>query len=87
MACIAWTWPSRRRRLTTSMLAGRNFGYEHHRIPALVAGIPTVDGGAIPTVRPDDGFDVIWAFPLDAVSRRWALGQVPQQLLDATPTR
>ena len=33
--------------------------YEHNRIPALVQGIPTVDGTVIPAVWPDDRFDVI----------------------------
>lgn len=56
--------------------------YEHHRIPALVAGFPTVDGAAIPAVWPDDRYDVIWTFSLDPAAGRYAFGQVPQQLLD-----
>jgi hypothetical protein len=56
--------------------------YEHVRIPALVAGFPTVDRGAIPSVWPDDRFDVIWTLTLDPVAGRYVFGQVPQQLLD-----
>jgi hypothetical protein len=56
--------------------------YEHHRIPALVQGFPTVDGAAIPPAWPDDRYDVIWTFAIDAVSGRYVFGQVPQQLLD-----
>jgi hypothetical protein len=56
--------------------------YEHGRIPALVAGFPTVDGTAIPSVWPDDRFDVIWTLTLDPVAGRYVFGQVPQQLLD-----
>jgi hypothetical protein len=56
--------------------------YEHHRIPALVQGIPTVGGTAIPAVWPDDRYDVIWTFTLDPATRRYVFGQVPQQLLD-----
>jgi hypothetical protein len=55
--------------------------YEHNRIPALVQGIPTVDGSAIPAVWPGDRFDVIWTFTLDRDGARYVFGQVPQQLL------
>ena len=57
--------------------------YEHHRIPALVAGFPTVAGTAIPSVWPDDRYDVIWTLTLDPVVGRYVFGQVPQQLLDS----
>jgi hypothetical protein len=56
--------------------------YEHVRIPALVAGFPTVDGSAIPSMWPDDRFDVIWTLTLEPVAGRYVFGQVPQQLLD-----
>ena len=56
--------------------------YEHHHIPALVRGIPTVDGTAIPAVWPDDRYDVIWTFALDPDGGHYVFGQVPQQLLD-----
>jgi hypothetical protein len=56
--------------------------YEHHRIPALVQDIPTVDGTAIPAVWPDDRYDVVWTFTLDPGTGRYVFGQVPQQLLD-----
>jgi hypothetical protein len=56
--------------------------YEHHRIPALVQGFPTIDGTAIPPAWPDDRYDVIWTFTIDGVSGRYVFGQVPQQLLD-----
>jgi hypothetical protein len=56
--------------------------YEHRGIPALVAGIPTVDDAAIPSVWPDDRYDVIWTLTLDPVAGRYVFGQVPQQLLD-----
>jgi hypothetical protein len=56
--------------------------YEHHRIPALVQGFPTVDGAAIPALWPDDRYDVIWTFSVDPVAGRYVFGQVPQQLLD-----
>ena len=55
--------------------------YEHNRIPALVQGIPTVDGTVIPAVWPYDRFDVIWTFTLDRDGARYVFGQVPQQLL------
>jgi hypothetical protein len=55
--------------------------YEHRGIPALVRGIPGVDGGAIPAVWPGDRFDVIWTFTLDRDGGRYVFGQVPQQLL------
>jgi hypothetical protein len=56
--------------------------YEHHRIPALVQGIPTVDGTAIPALWPDDRYDVIWTFTIDPDGGRYTFDQVPQQLLD-----
>jgi hypothetical protein len=56
--------------------------YEHHRIPALVQGIPTLDGAAIPAAWPDDRYDVIWTFDLNPVGGHYVFGQVPQQLLD-----
>jgi hypothetical protein len=56
--------------------------YEHLRIPALVQGIPTVDGSAIPAAWPADRYDVIWTLTLDSVAGRYVFGQVPQQLLD-----
>jgi hypothetical protein len=56
--------------------------YEHHRIPALVQGIPTVDGTAIPAVWPDDRYDIIWTFALYPDGGHYVFGQVPQQLLD-----
>lgn len=56
--------------------------YEHHRIPALVQGIPTVDGTAIPAVWPDDRYDVIWTFALNPDGGHYVFSQVPQQLLD-----
>jgi hypothetical protein len=56
--------------------------YEHDRIPALVAGFPTVAGTTIPSVWPDDRYDVIWTLTLDTVAGRYVFGQVPQQLLD-----
>lgn len=54
---------------------------EHNRIPALVRGIPTVDGTVIPAVWPDDRFNVIWTLTLDRDGARYVFGQVPQQLL------
>lgn len=56
--------------------------YEHHRIPALVRGIPTVDGTAVPAVWPDDRYDVIWTFSLNPATGRYVFNQVPEQLLD-----
>jgi hypothetical protein len=56
--------------------------YEHHRIPALVRGIPTVDGTAAPAVWPDDRYDVIWTFSLNPATARYVFNQVPEQLLD-----
>jgi hypothetical protein len=61
--------------------------YEHRRIPALVQGIPTVDGTAIPAAWPDDRYDVIWTLTLDPVAGRYMFGQVPQQLLDGDTDR
>ena len=55
--------------------------WEHHRIPALAAAIPTGDDTTIPAVWPGDRFDVIWTFTLDPDTGRYAFGQVPQQLL------
>ena len=51
------------------------------RIPALVAGFPTVDGTVIPTMWPGDRFDVSWTFTLDPDGGNYVFGQVPQQLL------
>lgn len=56
--------------------------YEHHRIPALVQGIPTVDGTVIPAAWPDDRYDVIWTFTLNPDGGHYVFSQVPQQLLD-----
>lgn len=56
--------------------------YEHVRIPALVAGFPTVDGAAIPSMWPDDRFDVTWTFTLNPAGGNYVFSQVPQQLLD-----
>jgi hypothetical protein len=56
--------------------------YQHDRIPALVRGLPTVDGTAVPVIWPDDRFDVIWTFSLDPATGRYVFGQVPEQLLD-----
>jgi hypothetical protein len=56
--------------------------YEHHRIPALVRGVPTVDGTAVPAVWPDDRYDVIWTFSLNPATGRYVFNQVPEQLLD-----
>lgn len=56
--------------------------YEHVRIPALVANFPTVEPTAIPSVWPDDRFDVIWTFTLNPGVGSYVFGQVPQQLLD-----
>jgi hypothetical protein len=56
--------------------------WEHNRIPLIAAAIPTKDPTAIPTTWPDDRFDIIWCFTLDAVDRpRYAFSQIPQQLL------
>jgi hypothetical protein len=55
--------------------------WEHDHIPALARSFPTVDA-TIPTVWPDDRFDVIWTFSLDPTTGRYVFGQVPQQLLE-----
>src|ERR1700759_215574 len=49
--------------------------YEHVRIPALVAGFPTVDGTAIPSVWPDDRFDVIWTVTLNPAGGNYVVSQ------------
>lgn len=56
--------------------------WEHHHIPALAQAIPTVDANTIPTVWPDDRFDVIWTFARDPATGRYVFGQTPQQLLE-----
>ena len=56
--------------------------YEHEHIPALLRGIPTVDGTAIPSRWPGDCCDVTWTLTLDPAAGRYVFGQVPQQLLD-----
>ena len=56
--------------------------WEHQHIPALAQAIPTLEATTIPTVWPGDRFDVIWTFALDPATRRYAFGQVPQQLLE-----
>jgi hypothetical protein len=61
--------------------------WEHHHIPDLARAIPTVDATTIPTVWPDDRFDVVWTFTLNPTGR-YVFGQVPQQLLPGdTDTR
>jgi len=55
--------------------------WEHEHIPAIAQRLPTVDATTIPTVWPDDRFDVIWTFELDTATGRYEFGQVAQQLL------
>jgi hypothetical protein len=56
--------------------------YEHDHISALLRGMPTVDGTAIPSRWPGNRYDVIWTRTLDPAAGRYAFGQVPQRLLD-----
>lgn len=55
--------------------------WEHHHIPILAKNIPTVEGTVIPTVWPDNRFDVIWSFTLNYELNQYIFSQVPQQLL------
>ncbi len=57
--------------------------WEHHHIPAIAAGLPTVPGTQIPATWPGDRFDVIWSFTLapDGSPAEYVFSQVPQQLL------
>ena len=56
--------------------------WDHNNIPALAKAIPTVDAANVPTVWPDDRFDVVWTFTLEQATGRYVFGQVPQQLLN-----
>jgi hypothetical protein len=54
--------------------------WEHGRIPALASALPLARGTVIPKSWPEDRYDVIWTFTLNA-DARYAFGQVPQLLL------
>jgi len=54
--------------------------WDHAHIPALASALPLVPGTVIPKTWPDDRFDVIWTFTLDA-NDEYAFSQVPQLLL------
>jgi hypothetical protein len=56
--------------------------WEHHRIPAIAAALPTSPGTQIPT-WPDDRFDMIWSFTRrPGVSPAgYAFSQIPQLVL------
>jgi hypothetical protein len=55
--------------------------WDHTHVPTLAQVIPTIDATTIPTVWPDDRFDVVSTFILNPGTGRFLFGQVPQQLL------
>ena len=57
--------------------------WEHSKIPMIASNIPTVPGTIIPSIWPDDRYDVIWCFNLHPGEGppRYTFGQIPQQLL------
>ena len=61
--------------------------WEHHHIPRIAVNIPVVPGTVIPSVWPDDRFDVIWSFTLVPGSNpvQYSFSQVPQRLLPGDP--
>jgi hypothetical protein len=54
--------------------------WEHGHIPLLASALPLARGTVIPKAWPDDRYDVIWTFTLEA-DAKYAFGQVPQLLL------
>ncbi|GAC1572392.1 MAG: hypothetical protein NVS3B7_03080 [Candidatus Elarobacter sp.] len=54
--------------------------WEHKRIPR-IANALLDDETTAPQQWPDDRFDVVWVFDLDASSARYRFSQVPQLLL------
>lgn len=55
-------------------------GWEHHNIP-LVANAILGNNTTAPQKWPEERFDVIWIFDLDAKSSTYRFNQVPQQVL------
>jgi hypothetical protein len=57
--------------------------WEHDHIPSLASSLPAITGTVIPSVWPDDRFDVIWAFTLvsGGAPAQYTFAQIPQQLL------
>jgi hypothetical protein len=54
--------------------------WEHKRIPLLVGRL-VGDPSHVPTVWPDDRYDVIWVLEPDAMGKALVLRQIPQMLL------
>jgi len=61
--------------------------WEHHHIPRIAFNMPVIPGTYIPSVWPDDRFDVIWSFTLVPNSNpiQYTFSQVPQRLLPGDP--
>jgi hypothetical protein len=55
--------------------------WEHNAIIDIARSIPLLPGPQIPRKWPDDRFDLVWCFELDAESREYSFTQVPQKLL------
>jgi hypothetical protein len=55
--------------------------WEHKRLLDIARALPAVESTIIPAAWPDDRFDVVWTFALDAAAGRYVFGQIPQRLL------
>ena len=58
--------------------------WEHDHMPAIAAAIPVAPGVVVPTIWPDDRFDVIWCFTLvsnPATPVAYSFASLPQLLL------
>jgi hypothetical protein len=53
--------------------------WRHEEIPTIATGI--CPHGSVPTMWPDDRFDIVWSFTLDAGVGRYSFTQIPQLLL------
>ncbi|AJX31047.1 hypothetical protein [Burkholderia oklahomensis] len=54
--------------------------WQHEDIPAIADAIP-LGKDTVPQKWPDDRFDLVWVFDLDAASGKYRFNQVPQLLL------
>jgi len=57
--------------------------WEHHTIPAIASKIPLSPNNTtpVPSLWPDDRFDLVWVFDLDPGASGYFFNQVPQLLL------
>ncbi len=84
---IDTAYPEGREGKLAASIVGNDSGvslvaWEHDHIPDIAAHIPAVPGAAVPTVWPDDRYDLIWCFTLaggDGVAYEFTA--IPQLLL------